>query len=128
MENCVFCKIAKGEIPSYKIWEDEDSLAFLDLNPLKEGHAVLIPKKHTDYIFDIPDKEYQNLFLAAKRLAEILKSKLKPKKIGVQVMGFGVPHAHVHLIPLDSERDMNYMNATPATPEELKKVAEKITK
>jgi histidine triad (HIT) family protein len=118
--------MVKKEIMPQVIWEDENHFAFLDVNPWKQGHTVLVPKKHTDYIFDIESVEYQNLFLAAKEVATILKSKLQPKRIGVMVLGFGVPHAHIHLIPLDSEKDMNYTNAKPAMKEDLEKIAKLI--
>ena len=124
MENCVFCKIAKGEIPSFIIWEDENFLAFLDAGQINPGHTLLIPKKHTDYLFDIEDREYQELMLKAKEIAKILKSKLNPKRVGLAVEGFGVPHVHLHLVPINHGNELNPERATHPKPEELKKIAD----
>lgn len=124
--DCIFCKIAKGEIPCVKIWEDKNYLAFLDMQPVSASHTLLIPKKHTDYLFDINNKEYLELFSKAKDLAILLKSKIKPKRVGLVVEGFGVAHAHVHLIPINNPGDMDSKNAKKASVDELKKVAEKI--
>lgn len=128
MENCIFCKIIKGDIPSVKIWEDRDYLAFLDMRPVAEGHTLLIPKKHDDYIFGIHTKEYTDLFLKAKEIAGLLKLKLQPKRVGIVVEGFGVPHVHVHLIPINRAGEMDSANAKSAKPEDLQKVADKILK
>ncbi len=126
MENCIFCKIIKGEIPCVKIWEDEKYLAFLDANPINPGHTLMLPKKHTDYMFDLEDDEYCELMLNTKKVGIELKSKLKPKKIGVVVEGFGVAHVHVHLVPINKGLELNPLNAKPAKIEELRKLAEKI--
>jgi|SRR3989344_7878250 len=126
--NCIFCKIVKGEIPAVKILEDKRYLAFLDINPINLGHAVLIPKKHTDYLFDLSDAEYSELMLKAKHLAKLLKSKLAPKRIGVIIEGFLIPHIHIHLVPINKGADLSFANAKPANLEELKKIAEKILK
>jgi len=128
MENCIFCKIAKGEIPCVKIWEDKNYFAFLDVNPVSAGHTLLIPKKHTDYLFDINSKEYSELFLKARDLASLLKSKIKPKRIGIVVEGFGVAHAHIHLIPINNLGDMDSKNAKKTSVADLQKVADKILK
>ena len=128
MENCIFCKIGKGEIPSVKILENEKYLAFLDANPMTPGHTLLIPKKHTEYIFDLSDEEYCELMQNAKKIAILLKSKLNSKRIGMIVEGFSVPHVHVHLIPINKVSDMNPSNAKPAKIEDLRKIAEKIIK
>ena len=97
--NCIFCKIAKGEIPVLKFWEDEKYLVFFDKKPLRRGHVLVLPKKHTDYIFDLNDKEYIELMLKAKEVAKKLKTKFKTKRVIMLVEGFAVPHAHIHLIP-----------------------------
>ena len=91
MENCVFCKITSGEVGCQKIWEDEKYFAFLDNRPIKPGHLLVLPKKHTDYIFDLEDEEYEELMLRSKDIAKKLKLKLNPKRVGVMVEGFGVP-------------------------------------
>lgn len=126
MTECVFCKIIGGEIPATKIWEDEKYFVFLDVNPINPGHTLLLPKKHTDYIFDLSDKEYSELLLKAKEIAELLKRKLKPKRIGMAVEGFGVPHVHIHLVPLNRGNELNPERARPTTKEELEKIRRKI--
>ncbi len=104
----IFTKIVQGEIPCYLISEDEHFLAFLDVNPLVKGHTLVIPKKEQDYLFDIEDEAYLNLQLFAKKVAVQLKSKIQCKRIGVAVIGLEVPHAHIHLIPLNTMDDMNF--------------------
>jgi histidine triad (HIT) family protein len=102
MTDCIFCKIAEGKIPVAKIWEDEKYIAFLDKQQLREGHTIIIPRKHTETIFDLDDREYSKLMLKAKEIAKKLKSKFKTKRIIMLVEGFEIPHAHVHLIPSDT--------------------------
>tara|TARA_B100001287_G_scaffold111205_1_gene93761 strand:+ start:368 stop:760 length:393 start_codon:yes stop_codon:yes gene_type:complete len=104
----IFTKIVKGEIPSYKVYEDKSFLAFLDINPLKKGHTLVIPKKEVDYIFDIDSKEYQNLWNTAKKIALGMKKVIECNRISVVVMGLEVPHAHIHLIPLDTMQDIDF--------------------
>jgi len=103
----IFTKIAKGEIPSYKIAEDENFYAFLDISPLKEGHTLVIPKTtENDYIFDLDDETYDGLMAFAKRVAKAIKKAIPCKRVGVAVLGMEVPHTHIHLVPLESEGDM----------------------
>ncbi len=104
----IFSKIAAGEIPSYKVAEDDKHYAFLDINPVAPGHTLVIPKKEVDYIFDLSDDEYRDLQLFAKRVAEAMKKSLPCKKVGVAVIGLEVPHAHIHLVPINKESDMNF--------------------
>lgn len=104
----IFTKIVQGEIPCYRIAEDDYFLAFLDVNPLVKGHTLVITKKEQDYLFDIEDEVYLNLQLFAKKVAVQLKSKIQCKRIGVAVIGLEVPHAHIHLIPLNTMDDMNF--------------------
>lgn len=125
MENCVFCKIAK-EGSNHKIWEDDKHIAFLDMSPIRPGHTLVIPKKHADYIFDMSDKDYSDLMLASKRVAELLKKKLNPKRVGMLIEGFGVDHVHIHLIPINGGAEIWLGYSKKSTPEELKKVADKI--
>ena len=125
---CIFCKIAKGEIPAVKIWENKDFIAFLDVNPINPGHTLLIPKKHNDYLFELSDREYVELMLHAKLIARRLKEKLNPKRIGVIVEGFAVFHAHIHLVPLNHGEELDFKRAKAASIEELKKIADKIKK
>ncbi len=122
MQDCIFCKIIEGKIPSAKVWEDEKYFAFLDSNPLNPGHTLLMPKKHDDYVFDLPDDEYTELMLKAKTLAKKLKEKIGSKKIGLIVEGFGVPHVHIHLVPINHGHELDSSRAKPATKEELDEV------
>ena len=104
----IFSKIINGEIPCYKVAENEDFLAFLDVNPVKAGHTLVIPKKATDYIFDIEDSELAELHLFAKKVAMAIKSEVPCRKVGMAVVGLEVPHAHIHLIPMDAIGDLNF--------------------
>ena len=104
----VFTKIVEGEIPSYKVAEDEHFYAFLDIRPLKEGHTLVIPKREVDYIFDLDKEELSALFAFAQRVAKGIKEAVPCKRVGVAVIGMEVPHAHIHLIPIDRESDMDF--------------------
>lgn len=104
----IFTKIVNGEIPCHKIAETEDYLAFLDVRPLKQGHTLAIPKKEIDYIFDIEDAQLGGLMVFAKGVAKAIKATVSCKRIGVAVIGLEVPHAHVHLIPIDSISDITF--------------------
>jgi histidine triad (HIT) family protein len=104
----IFSKIISGEIPAHKVAETSDFLAFLDINPLVEGHVLVIPKKEVDYIFDMDDETYAGLLIFAKIVAEGVKKAIPCKKVGVSVIGLEVPHAHVHLIPMNAVSDMNF--------------------
>ncbi len=104
----IFSKIAKGEIPCYKVLEDENYLAFLDIFPVAKGHVLVIPKKETDYIFDLSDADLSGLVLFAKKVAVAMEKALPCKRIGVAVLGLEVPHAHIHLVPLNTERDIDF--------------------
>ncbi len=104
----IFSKIAAKEIPSYKVAENNDFYAFLDINPLSEGHCLVIPKQEVNYIFDLEDELYQDLFLFAKRVSEAIMKVIPCKRVGVAVIGLEVPHAHIHLIPIKEEGDMDF--------------------
>lgn len=104
----IFNKIIQGEIPSHKVAENDEFLAFLDINPLAKGHTLVIPKKETNYIFDIENDEYQKLWVFAKMVAKGIKDVFPCEKVGVSVVGLEVPHAHIHLIPINSVADMNF--------------------
>ena len=104
----IFSKIVRNEIPSYKVYENENFLAFLDINPLKKGHTLVIPKIEVDYIFDLKSKEYQELWNFAKLVANGMKRVIKCERISIVVMGLEVPHAHIHLIPLDNMQDIDF--------------------
>ncbi len=128
MDSCIFCRIIKGELPSFKVWEDENYLAFLDIRPFKQGHTLVIPKKHTDYIFDLPKEELSGLMEAAKKVADPLKKTFNPKtgKIAVVAAGDQVFHVHLHLIPFDAAGDINFKNAHEVSTEELQTTLDKI--
>lgn len=104
----IFTKIVHGEIPSYKIAEDENFYAFLDIFPLAQGHTLVIPKKEVDYLFDLDDELYIGLQLFAKKVALALKEAIPCVKVGVAVLGLEVPHAHIHLVPMQSETDLSF--------------------
>lgn len=104
----VFTRIINGEIPSYKVAENETCYAFLDINPLKEGHTLVVPKKEVDYIFDLDEDTYVQLQLFVRKVAKAVKAAVPCKRVGVAVLGMEVPHAHIHLVPLDSEGDMDF--------------------
>lgn len=106
----IFTKIINGEIPCYKVAEDEFHIAFLDVVPLKKGHVLVVPKKETDYIFDIETAEYTAFMSFTQRVAKAMKAVIDCKKIGVAVVGLEVPHAHIHLIPINTVSDMNFAN------------------
>lgn len=123
----IFSKIISGEIPAHKIAETEDYLAFLDIQPLVEGHVLVIPKKEVDYLFDLPDDAYTGLQLFAKKVAGAIKQSIPCKRVGVAVIGLEVPHAHIHLVPLNEMNDINFMRAKLSpSQEELSATAAKI--
>ena len=104
----IFSKIISGEMPAYKVAEDENHLAFLDIFPLAKGHVLLIPKKETDYIFDIASDEYLELWKFAKKVAKGMRKVLACERIGVAIVGLEVPHAHIHLVPINNVSDINF--------------------
>ena len=106
MEDSIFTKIIKGEIPCHKIYEDEHVIAFLDVHPLKPGHTLVVPKQQVDHIWDLTNSDYDHLWQIAKKLATHIREVLKPARVGAVVEGFGVPHAHIHLIPINSSDDL----------------------
>ncbi|MVM28925.1 HIT domain-containing protein [Spirosoma sp. HMF4905] len=122
----IFSRIVAGEIPSHKIAETDDYLAFLDVMPTATGHTLVIPKKEVDYIFDLDDELYLGLMAFAKKIAPAIEKAIPCIRIGVAVVGLEVPHAHVHLIPLNSMADMNFHNKLKPTQAELAETAEKI--
>lgn len=104
----IFSRIIAGEIPCYKVAENDKFFAFLDINPVNWGHTLVVPKKETDYIFDIEDEELGEMMIFAKRVARALKKAMPCRKVGVTVLGLEVPHAHIHLVPLQQEGDMDF--------------------
>jgi histidine triad (HIT) family protein len=123
----IFTRIVQGKIPSYKIAENENFLAFLDVNPLAKGHTLVIPKKEQDYLFDLENESFVGLHLFAKEVAIQLKKHIACKRIGVAVIGLEVPHAHIHLIPLNEMDDINFnRKKLTLSPEELTTIADKL--
>ena len=119
----IFDKIISGEIPSHKIAENDDFLAFLDVFPVQRGHVLVIPKKPVDYIFDLENEDFIALHLFSKRVAVGLRKAIPCKKIGVAVIGLEVPHAHIHLVPMNAISDMDFGNKLKMTQEELADLA-----
>jgi histidine triad (HIT) family protein len=125
----IFTRIIQGEIPCYKIAEDEKYLAFLDINPLAKGHTLVVPKEETDYLFDLSDDSLAGMSVFAKKIARAIGKSVPCKRVGVAVLGLEVPHAHVHLIPINNLNDINFARPKlKLTKEEFEAVAEKIRK
>lgn len=122
----IFSKIAAGEIPSYRVAADDRHYAFLDINPVAPGHVLVIPRKEDDYIFHLADDDYQALTLFAKRVAEAIQAAVPCKRVGVAVIGLEVPHTHIHLIPINSESDMDFRHKVQLPPEEMEAIAKAI--
>jgi len=123
----IFSRIVAGEIPSYKCAENEQFYAFLDINPLVKGHTLVIPKREVDYIFDLSDEEIGAMQVFAKKVAVAIKQVLPCIKVGQAVLGLEVPHAHIHLVPMQSERDLNFANPKLSLPaEEMQAIADSI--
>jgi len=129
MANSLFTKIIKGEIPCYKIDENEDFFAFLDISPLSIGHTLVIPKQETDYIFSLDDELYKGLFLYAKKIAQAIEKVVDCKRIGIAVIGLEVPHAHIHLVPMNVMSDIDFKKSKlKLSNQEFEEIAKKIQK
>lgn len=122
----IFTKIINGEIPAYKITEDENYLAFLDVNPNAKGHTLCIPKQEIDKIFDMEEEQYLGLLKFSRKVAKALEKAVPCKRVGIAVIGLEVPHAHVHLIPLNEMDEMRFQNKVKLTKEEFEELAESI--
>ena len=124
----IFTRIINGEIPSYKVAEDDDFYAFLDINPLAAGHTLVVPKQEVDYLFDLDDDTLQKMTVFAKRVAEKIKCKIECKKVAMVVLGLEVPHAHIHLIPMNTESDVDFRKEkVKLTPEEFTQIAKELS-
>lgn len=124
----IFTKIIQGEIPSYKVAEDDRYYAFLDINPLTKGHTLVVPKQETDYIFDLDDRTLEGMIVFAKRIAKKIEAKIACKRVAVVVLGLEVPHAHIHLIPINSEKDVDFhREKLKLSPEEFTEIASSIS-
>jgi histidine triad (HIT) family protein len=125
----IFTKIIKGEIPCYKIAEDDNYFAFLDINPLRAGHTLIVPKSETDYIFNLDDDYLAGMIIFSKKIAVAIKSVIPCNRIGVAILGLEVPHAHIHLVPMDTMEDINFKNTKlKFTTEEFKDIATRISR
>lgn len=123
----IFSRIVAGEIPCYKVAEDDRYFAFLDISPVAKGHTLVIPKQEVDYIFDLDDEAYSGLMAFARRVARALEGAVACKRVGVAVMGLEVPHAHIHLVPITTEGDMNFFREKLSLPaDEMAEIAAKI--
>ena len=124
----IFSRIIAGEIPCYKIAENDSFFAFMDINPVNWGHSLVVPKKETDYIFDMDDDELGDMMVFAKKVAKAIKAAIPCRKVGVTVLGLEVPHAHIHLVPLQKEGDMDFRcKISDPDPARMKELAEAIS-
>ena len=125
----IFTRIINGEIPCYKVAEDDNYFAFLDINPLAEGHTLVVPKKEVDYIFDLNDETLAGMMLFAKKVAARIRKQIECKRVAVVVLGLEVPHAHIHLIPMNSEADVDFRREKlKLSPDEFAAIASKLNK
>lgn len=125
----IFSRIIAGEIPSYKIAEDENYYAFLDINPLTEGHTLVVPKKEVDYIFDLDDETLSGMMVFAKKVAAKIRQQIACARVAVVVLGLEVPHAHIHLIPIQSENDVDFhREKLKLTPEQFQEIANRLSR
>ena len=108
MTDSIFTKIIKGEISCFKVLENEDFIAFLDVNPVNKGHTLVVPKLQIDYVYDLPEDIFSKLFIFSKKVAQMLKNSFSCNRIGISIVGLEVPHAHIHLIPINKIEDMNF--------------------
>lgn len=122
----IFSKIAAGEIPSYKVAADDKHYAFLDINPVARGHVLVIPRREVDYIFDLTEDEYRDLTLFARRVAKAIEKAIPCSRVGVAVVGLEVPHTHIHLLPINSEADMDFTKKHTFPAKEMQSIADAI--
>lgn len=122
----IFSRIAKGEIPSYKVAENDKFYAFLDINPIQMGHTLVIPREQTDYIFDLDDQTLSEMIVFAKQVAKQIQIKLQCNRVAVAVIGLEVPHAHIHLIPINKESDLDFKKKLAPTQDELTQIASRL--
>ena len=123
----IFSRIIAGEIPCYKVAEDDNYFAFLDINPITTGHTLVVPKHEVDYLFNLDDDEYKGLMLFAKKVAKALEKAIECKRVAVAVLGLEVPHAHIHLIPIQTEKDMDFFREKLSLPaQEMNDIATRI--
>ena len=128
MEDSIFTKIIKGEIPSYKVYEDDKTFAFLDINPLTEGHVLVVPKQQVEFIWDLESEDYQALMATVQKIGAHLRDVMDAPYVGVEVIGVDVPHAHVHVVPFTTTKDLHRSGPASDEPDhaKLEKILEKI--
>lgn len=130
MEDCIFCKIATGEVPSYKVYEDDNFIAFLDINPFTKGHTLLVPKKHAKWVWDLEEKDFLSLMGIVRRIAKALQQTFNTEWVVEGVAGIDMPHAHVHIIPREMDDGLgafpNRVLSPKPTPQEMEEIAKKI--
>ena len=119
----IFTRIVEGEIPCYKVAENEEFFAFLDINPIQKGHTLVIPKEEVDYLFDIDDEKLGRMMIFAKQVATQIKAKIECKRVAVVVLGLEVPHAHIHLIPITNESDIDFKHKAELSVDEFKQIS-----
>lgn len=127
MENCVFCKIISGQIPSYEVFSNDKVFCFLDINPINPGHLLMVPKTHVDKMYDLDSQDFREVFVLAKIIAKTLEEKFEALRTGMMVEGFGVAHAHLHLIPIFGPGEISFERAKSASEKDLKKNQELIS-
>jgi histidine triad (HIT) family protein len=125
-DSSVFSRIIAGEIPSYKVYEDEHTFAFLDINPLRPGHVLVVPKTEVDHFFEVPEPYYSAVFATAKKLSPAIREAVGGARVALVVAGFDVPHFHLHLVPSDSMADLDYSKTQKLEPAEMEKIRAKI--
>ena len=123
----IFTRIVEGEIPCYKVAENEEFFAFLDINPVQKGHTLVIPKEEVDYLFDIDDEKLGRMMIFAKQVAAQIKAKIECKRVAVVVLGLEVPHAHIHLIPITNESDVDFKHKEELSVDEFKQISNILT-
>jgi len=126
MEDCIFCKVVAKEIPHSLVWEGDRFVAFLDIHPVNPGHLLIVPKEHVESIFDMPSDRYEELFQTAKALSAPLQKAMGSVRVGMVIEGFGMPHAHLHLVPINGPHELDSTRARSMPAEELAAIAEKI--
>ncbi|MCI0503826.1 HIT domain-containing protein [Candidatus Micrarchaeota archaeon] len=126
MDNCIFCKIGNGAVPSEKLWEDDKFIAFLDINPINPGHTLIIPKGHVENVFAMGEGDYAAMFAAVKKLSGPIQKATGARRIGLVIEGFLVPHAHVHIVPLNHGGELSFSRAKKAEPGDLMETGRRI--
>lgn len=126
MSDCIFCKIIAGEIPSYKVYEDDETFAFLDINPITDGHTLVVPKQHIRFVHNLEEPVYQAVMATVKKVMQTLETSLNPARVGVIIEGFDVDHAHVKVVPLFDVKDIQTVHVKETSEEYFREIVEKV--